>query len=172
MSGNLTINNSAPTITLQDTDHMGAVLHNNSNQFYVLRTPSANNGTYDAGPNGRHPMTLNLSTGDVVFSGNVVAYSDRRLKKDITPLEGALDSVLKLNPVNYKRIGDDTDRLEVGFVAQELQEIIPEVVHEQSDEDKTLTVDYSKMVAYMAGAIQELTAKVEQLEAKLKQLGE
>lgn len=162
---NLIINNSAPTITLQDTDGLGAVLHNNSNLFYILRTPSANNPSFDGGPNGRHPMTLNLANGDVVFSGNVVAYSDARLKHQVKPLHNALSKVLALRPVNYQRIGEDTaNRVECGFIAQELKQQIPEVVFEQPDLDKTLAVDYSKLVAYLAGAVQELQQQINELK--------
>lgn len=164
--GNININNGSPTIVMQDTDHMGAILHNNSNLFYVLRSPSANNGSWDSGPNGRHPMTLNLANGDVVFSGNIGSYSDRRLKKDVETLENALESVMQLRPVQYKRIGTDTDRLECGFIAQELQKVIPEVVQTQEDEMGTLTVDYAKLVAYMAGAIQTLEARIAKLEGR------
>ncbi|MCX7128036.1 tail fiber domain-containing protein [Aeromonas sp.] len=164
-ASNLIINNGAPTITLQDTDGLGAVLHNNSNLFYILRTPTANNPTFDGGPNGRHPMTLNLSNGDVVFSGNVVAYSDARLKHQVKPLQNALSKVLALRPVNYQRIGEDTtNRVECGFIAQELKQQIPEVVFEQPDEDKTLAVDYSKLVAYLAGAVQELQQQINELK--------
>ncbi len=165
-AGGITINNSSPTIVLQDTDHMGAVLHNNSNLFYVLRTPTANNGAFDGGPNGRHPMTLNLANGDVVFSGNIGSYSDLRLKKDVKTLENALQSVMQLRPVLYKRIGTDTDRVECGFIAQELETVIPEVVQTQQDEMQTKTVDYAKLVAYMAGAIQELQAQINELRAQ------
>ncbi|WP_323885517.1 tail fiber domain-containing protein [Aeromonas caviae] len=165
-NGNIRINNASPTIILQDTDNLPAMLHNNSNLFYILRGGSANAGSWDGGPNGRHPMTLNLANGDVVFSGNIGSYSDRRLKKDIEPLENALESVMQLRPVQYKRIGTDTDRVECGFIAQELQEVIPEVVQTQEDEIGTLTVDYAKLVAYMAGAIQDLQAQINELKAQ------
>lgn len=165
-TGNMSINNASPTITFQDTDNLPAMLHNNSNLFYVLRGGSANVSSWDSGPNGRHPMTLNLANGDVVFSGNVVAYSDRRLKRDIQPLEGALAKVLRLEGVNYKRIGTDTDRLECGFIAQEVQKVIPEVIIEQPDSDKTLSMDYAKLNAYLVEAIKELTARLAVLEGR------
>lgn len=165
-NGNIRINNASPTIILQDTDHLPAMIHNNSNLFYILRGGSANAGSWDGGPNGRHPMTLNLANGDVVFSGNIGSYSDQRLKKDVKPLENALESVMQLRPVQYKRIGTDTDRLECGFIAQELQQVIPEVVQTQEDEMGTLTVDYAKLVAYMAGAIQDLQAQLNELKAQ------
>lgn len=165
-TGNMSINNASPTITFQDTDNLPAMLHNNSNLFYVLRGGSANASSWDTGPNGRHPMTLNLANGDVVFSGNVVAYSDRRLKRDITPIKGALDKVLQLEGVNYRRIGTDTDRLECGFIAQEVQKVIPEVIIEQPDSDKTLSMDYAKLNAYLVEAIKELTARLAVLEGR------
>lgn len=164
--GQMVINNNNPTLWMQDTDNRSCAVHCNSNLLYVLRGTGANAIAWDSGPNGRHPMTLNLETGDVVFSGNVVAYSDKRLKKDIKPIKDALSKVLQLQGVNYKRIGEDTDRIECGFIAQDLREVIPEVVHEQQDEDKTLAVDYSKIVAYMAEAIKELAARVQQLEGR------
>lgn len=164
-NGNVRINNASPTICMQDTDGLPAFFHNNSNLLYILRGASANASSWDSGPNGRHPMTLNLSTGDVVFSGNVVAYSDARLKHQVKPLQNALSRVLALRPVNYQRIGEDTpDRVECGFIAQELKQQIPEVVFEQQDEDKTLAVDYSKLVAYLAGAVQELQAQINELK--------
>ncbi|MGE6114004.1 tail fiber domain-containing protein [Aeromonas salmonicida] len=164
-NGNVRINNATPTIIFQDTDNLPAMLHNNSNLFYILRGGSANATGWDGGPNGRHPMTLNLLNGDVVFSGNIGSYSDQRLKKDVKPLENALESVMQLRPVLYKRIGTDTDRVECGFIAQELETVIPEVVQTQADEMGTKTVDYAKLVAYMAGAIQDLQAQINQLRS-------
>ncbi len=165
--GNIIINNASPTIWFQDTDQRSAAIHNNSNLLYILRGTGTAATAWDAGPNGRHPMTLNLESGDVVFSGNVVAYSDIRLKRDIQPLSGALDKVLQLEGVNYKRKGNDTDRLECGFIAQEVQKIIPEVIVEQPDEDKTLSMDYAKLNAYLVEAIKELTARVKHLEGRV-----
>ena len=59
-----------------------------------------------------------------------VAPSDKRIKKDITPLENSLDAINKLNPVTY--IKKDTfahnGRLETGFIAQEVKEILPSAV--------------------------------------------
>lgn len=169
-TGQLAINNSNPTIWLQDTDNRSAAIHNNGNLLYILRGQGNNAIAWDGGPNGRHPMTLNLETGDVVFSGNVVTYSDRRLKKDVKPLENALEKVMKLDGVNYKRIGNDTDRVECGFIAQDLQEVIPEVVIEQTDEDKTLAVDYAKLNAYLVEAIKEQQKMIEELKYQIDEI--
>lgn len=171
VSNSVVITGDTPMVTFQDTNQRSAFAHVNSNQFYILRG-AINGSTWDPGPNNRHPMTLNLETGDVVFSGDVTAFSDRRLKKDIVDIDSttALSKVLKLQGVNYKRIGNDTDRVQCGFIAQDLQKVIPEVVHVQPDEDSTLTVDYAKMNAYLVEAIKEQQKQIETLYKLIDQL--
>ena len=172
MWGNLTLQKVSPNIVFRDTgDERGAILLNTSNAFYILRTAAPHPVTkWDAGPNDRPPMILNLLNGDVAFSGNVTEYSDARLKKDVVPLTNCLDKINALNGVNYKRIGEDTDRLECGFIAQEVQKVIPEVIIEQADEEKTLTMDYARLTSYLVEAVKELTSKVKDLEAHIKTL--
>ena len=70
---------------------------------------------------------------------------------------------MKLRPISYKRVGTDTDRLEVGFIAQEVRDVIPEIVHEQQDDQKTLTMSYDKMVAPLVRAIQEQQEMINKL---------
>lgn len=171
MTGSLQINTDAPTILLRDSDGLSSFIHCNSNQFYILRSGTTAGTTYDSGPNNRHPMTLNLSTGDAIFSGDVISYSDKRLKKDIVNLESPLDKVSQLRGVNYRRNGTDTNnRLECGFIAQEVQTVIPEVVRELDDGNKTLAINYASMVAYMAEAIKELKAQNELMFAEIQEL--
>ena len=74
--------------------------------------------------------------GGVYATGNVVAYSDRRKKKDIETIDGALDKVLELRGVYYKRIYSEGDtfteellvKRQLGVIAQEVNEVVPEVV--------------------------------------------
>jgi hypothetical protein len=74
VDGRLTLNNSGPTINLKDTDNKGAFLHTNSNVFYVLRSSGNNSDSWDNGSNGRHPLMLDLNTGDATVSRGVKAY--------------------------------------------------------------------------------------------------
>lgn len=165
LTGSLQINTDSPTILLRDTDGLSSFVHCNSNQFYVLRSGAAGGTTFDGGPNNRHPMTLNLTTGDAIFSGDVISYSDKRLKKDIVDLASPLDKVCQLRGVNYRRKGNDTNnRLECGFIAQEVIDVIPEVVRELDDGSNTLAINYASMVAYMAEAIKELRAEIQELK--------
>ncbi len=114
-------------------------------------------------------------TGDIASKGNVTAYStasfsDARLKKNVVPITGALDSVMKLRSVKYVMKSDVLEREQCGFIAQEVREVIPEVVYESDDSDKTLSVDYSKITAYLVEAMQEQQRLIEELRSEIEQL--
>jgi hypothetical protein len=97
-------------------------------------------------------------------------FSDRRLKKDIEPALGNLEAAMRLRPVTYAMIKDapGTPR-HLGFIAQEVQEVIPEFV--MGDETKgNLAVAYGQMSVITIGAIQELKAEIDALKARVKEL--
>jgi hypothetical protein len=162
MTGNLVINNGSPTIYLQDTNHRSAMIHVESNLFYILR--GAANGTdwTNQTINGRWPLVVNLENGDVTAAGDVTAYSDERLKKNIKPIENALEKTLKLEGVSYEKI--ESDEKAIGLIAQKVKEVLPEVVKEDTKGFHTL--NYGNMIGLLVEAIKELNAKVEKLEKK------
>jgi hypothetical protein len=102
-----------------------------------------------------------ISTNGTTTSYNIT--SDYRLKEDFKQING-LDKVSAIKVYDYKWKGTE-DRM-IGVVAHELQEIIPYAVYGQKDGEQMQGVDYSKLVPILVKAIQELTAKVEALEAK------
>lgn len=121
---------------------------------------------------GIKKMEINSSgiivTGGVTASGDITAYSDRRLKKDILPLpEDTLDRVLQVEAVSFKMKNKrkDGDRTRIGFVAQQLQECFPELVSPELN--GYLSVSYGNMTSVLVKALQQLHAKVEDLEARL-----
>ena len=97
-------------------------------------------------------------TGDMVASGNVTAYSDERLKDNITTIKGALDLVSDMRGVTYDMEG----RAGVGVIAQEIQKVLPEVVSEQVNEEY-LSVAYGNISGVLIEAIKELRAEVDHL---------
>jgi hypothetical protein len=104
-------------------------------------------------------------------SGNLTnTASDERLKKDVVPLSGSLGRVLQWRPVYYSWIDPELRgaQREVGFLAQQIQTITPEVV----GENKTgfLSLDYSKLTADLTGAIQELYKEVAALKVQVQSL--
>jgi hypothetical protein len=98
-----------------------------------------------------------------VCSGNLNDTSDVSLKKTIKPIESSLDIIKELNPVSFywkkgENRGEDKQK---GFIAQEVESIIPEVVH---GEDGNKSINVTGIVAQLTKALQELSDKVEALD--------
>jgi|TARA_B100000085_G_scaffold274716_1_gene291704 hypothetical protein len=107
----------------------------------------------------------------VAASGSLTtSSSDASMKTNVTTLGSQLEVVKQLNPVSYNWIDTEErgDQLEIGFIAQELQPLVPEVIGANSDE--TLTVDYSKLTAVLTKGLQEALTKIETLETKVAAL--
>ena len=111
--------------------------------------------------------------GSISTSAGATAYntsSDYRLKENVQPMTGGLDTIAALKPVTYDWIADQTAG--EGFIAHELQAVIPRAVTGEKDaldKDGKMDpqgVDLSKIVPHLVAAIQELTARLEALEAK------
>jgi len=116
--------------------------------------------------------------GSIQTSGSATSYvtsSDYRLKQNILPMTGALDKVLQLNPVTYTWKIDNVKSQ--GFIAHELQEIVPECVTGKKDavdvDGKPIYqgIDTSFLIATLSAAIKELSAKVIALEEQVINLG-
>lgn len=120
---------------------------------------------------GTADMRLTPST-DLTVRGNVTAYgdpSDIRLKENVETIPDALEKVNKLDGItfNYKKDGSRS----TGLVAQQLQEVLPEVVYETEDldsDEKHLAVRYGNVVGLLVEAIKELKAEVDDLKEQLK----
>ena len=116
-----------------------------------------------------HLMGENTSRpGSLMADGDVTAYkisqnSDKRLKKNISTINHGLEKVNALRGVNYKLLRDNTTH--VGLIAQEVEEIIPEVVSDDSTGMKS--VNYGALVGVLIEAVKDLSKEIEILKAKL-----
>jgi hypothetical protein len=117
---------------------------------------------------GNNNFTVD-SSGNCTAIGNVTAYSDARLKTDVNTINDALGIVGKLRGVSYKWIA--TDKPSIGVIAQEVEEVIPEVVltnvntdPETGETTEVKSVDYGKIVGVLINAINELKAEVDELK--------
>lgn len=102
------------------------------------------------------------TTGNLTAQGNITAFSDERLKDDISEIGGALGRVRQLRGVTYRMQG--TSERRAGVIAQEVRKVLPEVVFEA--EDGYLSVAYGNLVGLLINAIKELEARVDHLEGK------
>jgi len=109
-------------------------------------------------------FTFDTGVGDFTASGSINSLSDRRVKENIETITGALDKVLAIRGVSYNKIG--SERHEVGVIAQEVEQILPEVVTTSEDETGTKSVSYGNIVGVLVEAIKELKAEIEELKKK------
>ena len=166
---NMAIRNVSPTLYLRDTNHNSSMIHCNSNIFYVLRG-GVDTTTWTT-VNGRWPMQLNLSNNDATFGGNVTAYSDARLKENITSIGNSMEMFNQIDAKRYNWI--DNGKNDIGFIAQDVKAAgLVEVVKEAEDRDPEtgelfdthLTLDYSRMVSVLWDVVKELKAEVDELK--------
>lgn len=147
-SGNFGIYNTSPTVMFYDTDWGPRQLHCNGGLIGFLNS-------------GGGWAVYSDNDGNLVASGNVGAYSDRKHKKRIRPIKSAIDLIKRLRGVRYtdKRTGAER----VGVIAQEVQEHLPEVVGKGKD---GLHVDYGNIVAPLIEAVKELDKRLTKLEGR------
>jgi hypothetical protein len=107
--------------------------------------------------------------GSLYAEGDIVAYSDRRKKENIITVDNALDKVNKLRGVYYNRIDDDSKKRQVGVIAQEIQEVLPEVVTYAEDVDE-YGVSYGNITGLLIEAIKEQQTQIEELKELVNKL--
>jgi hypothetical protein len=109
---------------------------------------------------GTTTMYVTNSGGNLVATGNVTAYSDARLKKDVMMITNALDKVKKLRGVEYTRI--DTGEPGTGLIAQEVQRVLPQAVQD----GEYLSVAYGNLVGLLVEAIKDVSDEVDRLKMR------
>ena len=121
-----------------------------------------NSGAFEIVNNAYNGVPLSLTdAGALTCLGNITAYSDINMKEDISTIENALDKVSQMRGVMFTR--KDTSERGTGVIAQEIRDILPEVVMENKE---YLSVAYGNIVGVLIEAIKELQKRVEELEAK------
>lgn len=157
-------------------------------QSYGVRGSRFNSGGANTGFGG-------IFFNDLAYTGGFWFVSDKRFKKDIRNMGGALDMIMDLRPVTYNYNTDAypylglKEGMEFGFVAQEVGDVMPNVVmekkldlnacmeHGQYTESKkedaeVLMMDYSRIVPVLTAAMQEQQALIEEMKAELESLRE
>lgn len=130
----------------------------------------------------RATITLSATgtvTANIVNANRLVERSDARCKTDVRPLEGsALDRVMALRAVAFRWREDHATPSEIdgggatpdeiGFVAQEVEDVVPEVV--THDEDGLLSMSYTSLVPVLTEALKEQQQMIEELQQRLARL--
>jgi hypothetical protein len=129
---------------------------------------------------GAEEMRLE-NDGDLHVDGDVIAFSstvsDVRLKDNIFTIKNSLDKIKTLRGVEYDwNSGSRKGKHDLGLIAQEVEKVIPEIVHNHTlplvDDSDTVykTVDYEKLTAVLIEAVKEQSETIEKLEERIKNL--
>jgi hypothetical protein len=149
----------------------GFAIGNGANQgadkFYI-------DGTVMASGAGNSTLKWSTSTGFVTYDT-----SSRLVKEQIVDCPYGIDALKQLKPRKYFRTDDQRD--EIGFVADEMVQVMPEFVpigaksvitkNKNDTEQIPIGVNYEKLTAVLTSALQEAIAKIETLEARLTVAG-
>jgi hypothetical protein len=165
-------NNEAEGLELAPGYVSGANLlqnYNRSNSQYVRADYVASTHRWYQGDTSTVNIHMDLTgSGDLTVKNDIVAYgspSDKRLKENIKPIESALDKVSKLQGVTFdwKKSDSILDiKEDIGFIAQDVQKVIPELVRE--NEDGMLSMRHQGIAPILLEAIKELKAEIEELK--------
>ena len=141
----------------------------NSTNFYGFGM-GANSLRYQAATAaGTHRFFFGDTLGFTVTNTGGSPASDARFKTELQPIEGALEKISQLQGKTFKMY--DNKAREMGFVAQEVLPVVPEVVYiDESDENRWHSLKYDKLTALLCEGIKELLAKVTALEARVAAL--
>lgn len=170
------------------------VMRMNSSQFIVgggafsdtaNRVMISTSGDMQFGTNTTAARTVqsfrnaNGEIGSITTNGSTTAFnttSDYRLKDEIGSIDDAVERVKALRPIKFKYLADTEELVHDGFIAHEVQEVIPNAVFGEKDavEDdgrvKAQQLDHSKLVPVLTSALQDALNKIDELEARLAKL--
>jgi hypothetical protein len=105
--------------------------------------------------------------GDIRATGDVIAYSDARVKDNVETIKDALQTIISLRGVTYTRNDSEDKSRKVGVIAQEVLPILPEVV--QQDIEGKYNVAYGNIVGVLIEAIKEQQQQIDELKHLLSQ---
>ena len=149
--------------------------HNNGTPKVQIRYNEGNNAvdrlTVYSFTLNNNIAEFNNANGSFTVKNDVIAYgspSDKRLKENIKPIESALDKVSKLQGVTFdwKEEGITNLKEDIGFIAQDVQKVIPELVRE--NEGGMLSMRHQGIAPILLEAIKELKAEIEELKKQIK----
>ena len=150
-------------IGAQPAGSYAAASHNHSGVY----APASHTHAYLPTSGGTISGALTV-TGQILSNADVVAYSDVRMKTNITKIKSALDKVSAINGYTYDMQGVDHDKRQAGVIAQELKKVLPEAVI--TDANGYYAVRYTNIIPLLIEALKEEKSKRESLEERLAKI--
>ena len=146
----------------------GSSVTNNATSFSTSNTAFViGNGADSSNKSDAFKVMFNGDTtvnNDLTVSGDVVISSDARLKSNIVSLGSTLPKILQIDGKSYEM----KSKQKIGVLAQEIQEVFPELVSE--DDNEMLAVNYQGLVPVLINALKEQNDKINRLENLVEQM--
>lgn len=109
-------------------------------------------------------------TTELHVAGTITEASDQRLKEDIKPINNSLEKIMLINPVSFKWKDKTKDeRTHLGVIAQDIEEIFPELVFTEENAEGMKAVDYNGLIAPLIKAVKELKEEKDKEINELKE---
>jgi len=115
---------------------------------------------------GTQKGSIALSTSGTTYSTT----SDRRLKDNIEPIADATNKLMNMNPVTHTWIADPEAPQVHGFIAQEMQEVVPEAVSGDAESDDMMSMDYGRITPVIVAALQDALKEIKELKTRIDEL--
>jgi len=112
-------------------------------------------------------LRCTITPGGFICTGNVTAYSDIRKKENIVTIDSPLDKIMKMRGIYYTR-KDNPGLRQVGVIAQEIEEVLPEVVITDNSEEKIKSVAYGNIVALLIEGMKAQQSTIDSLVRRIE----
>jgi hypothetical protein len=173
-SNNIVIgyNTNLPTTDSSSTISIGNLIY--ATGLTNFASPSSSVSAGNVGIGTTTPAYKLDVAGTVNASGGYTQVSDIKFKKDITAIESPLNKILNIKGVSYSFKTDEykdrgfSEGTHYGVIGQEIEKVLPEVVKENPDGDKS--VSYTEIIPVLIEAVKEQQKVIEELKAKIKEL--
>ncbi len=155
----------AVTYVGSKTNNEVAFLFNNSPCMYMN-----GDGFYPNGNNLKSLGYVGTAALTQVVAYNFTTPSDIRFKKNIETLSYGINDIMKIKPVVYDLRDNKNANKQIGFIAQDMEKIIPEIVNTNKDADAYKSIDYIKLIPVLIKGIQEQQELIASQADQLKEL--
>jgi len=125
---------------------------------------------------GTNTPTVRLQVSGDIIANSIAGSSDIRFKKDISTIENPLAKVMQLRGVNFNWNTSAfpqrmfSEKRTMGFIAQEVEKVVPEIVQTESTTEGYKSVQYDKVVALLVEAVKAQQKQIQQLKREVKKL--
>jgi hypothetical protein len=176
-SGNVLVGTTNSTVGVGDTDS-GVSIRGDNGSFFSRNPPLTSNPVIYVNRNGNDGVIQEfLKDGSTVGSVSVTSSgttynttSDARLKDNIQTIADGTEKLMAMNPVTHTWIAHPEAPAVVGFIAQEMQEIVPEAVSGSPEGEEMMSMDYGRITPVLVAALQDAHRKIEELNTRIEQM--